>query len=84
MKRVVELYVIDQTDSGKALKCSAKSDGKDLFFLPKSQIKPYGTVRKGQINKFDIPEWLALKHWQICGKEEFEAEKQRRKEAGLE
>jgi hypothetical protein len=77
MKRTVDIYVIEQTSSGKALKCSRNAKGEDVFYLPKSQVKPYGPVKKNQFAKFDIPEWLCLKHWQICGREEFEAEKRR-------
>ncbi len=80
MKRTVEIYVIDQTKTGKAIKCSMNQDGSDAFFLPKSQIKPYSVVRKNAICRFDIPEWLCLQHVQICGKEDFEAEKQRLRE----
>ncbi len=80
MKRTVEIYVIEQTSSGKAIKCSMSKSGEASFFLPKSQIKPYGSVRKHAFMKFDIPEWLCLQHWQICGREEFEAEKERLKE----
>lgn len=80
MKRTVDIFVIDQTSSGKALKCSMKHDGSDAFFLPKSQLKPFGTVRKDHFCKFDVPEWLCVQHWQICGREEFEAEKSRRAE----
>jgi hypothetical protein len=80
MKRIIEIYVIDALPSGKAIKCSAKPDEKDSFILPKSQIKPFGTVRKKQVVKFEIPEWLYLSHWQLCGLAAFEEEKQRRKE----
>lgn len=79
MTKTVEIYVIEQTEGGKAIKCSATEDGADAFFLPKSQIKPYGTVRKNCKARFDIPDWLHLKHWQLCGREAFEEEKQRSK-----
>lgn len=80
MKRTLQIYVIDQTPSGKAIKCAMQETGEDSFFLPKSQIQPHGSVRKNQFNAFDVPEWLALQHWQICGREAFEEEKRRRAE----
>ncbi len=80
MKRKVDIFVIEQTESGKAIKCSMKEDGKDSFFLPKATITPTGIVRKGHTCEFAIPDWLYLQHWQLCGREAFEAEKLRRKE----
>lgn len=79
MKQIeIEVLVIEQTESGKALKCSMREDGGETFFLPKGQIKPIGKVKKGQKAKFSMPEWLYLKHRQMCGDEAFEAEKSRR------
>lgn len=83
MTKTVEIYVIDQTKTGAAIKCSMRDDGSHPFFLPKSQIKPYGTVRKNSAQRFDIPDWLYLQHWQLCGREAFDEEKKRLQEYGM-
>ena len=75
MTKTVDIYVIDETSSGKAIKCSMTSSGEDPFYLPKSQIKPHGSVKKANFNKFDIPDWLFLEHRQMCGTEAFEERK---------
>jgi hypothetical protein len=79
MKRTLDLYVIGQSKAGNSIKCSMTADGKQPFYLPKSQIKPYGIVRKNQMNKFDVPEWLCLSHRQICGDEAYDEEMDRKR-----
>ena len=76
----VKVFVIEQTESGKAIKCSVDSGQDEPFFLPKSQIKPMGIVKKLAMCEFDIPKWLYLNHRQLCGDEAFEEEKRRREE----
>lgn len=80
MTKTLDILVIEETKKGTGIKCSMSADGSYPFFLPKSQIKPYGPVRKGQFAKFDIPNWLWVQHWQLCGRVEFEAEKARKQE----
>ncbi len=79
-KRTVSIYVIEETSTGKGIRCSMSDDGEDTFFLAKSQIKPLGKVKKHAFCDFEIPEWMCLNHWQICGREAFEAEKERKKQ----
>lgn len=81
MTKTVEIYVIEQTKTGTGIKCAMGENCESVFFLPKSQIKPYGTVRKKQFTKFDIPDWLWRQHWQLCGREIFEQEKQHRRDS---
>jgi len=75
----VRVYVIEETESGKGIKCSAEASMEDAFFMPKSQIKPTGKVTKGAFHEFDVSEFIFLSHWQLCGGEAFEEEKKRRK-----
>lgn len=77
-QRKVTVFVIEQHEGGKMLKCSLRDDEKHPFFLPKSQIVPSGRVFPKNFVEFSIPEWLCLNHRQICGDEAFEAEKKRR------
>jgi hypothetical protein len=77
--RRVKVYVIDQSDAGRAIKCSMTEDMEDPFFLPKSQIEPTGKVTRKAFHEFDIAEFIYLSHWQLCGRDAFEEEKKRRK-----
>ena len=71
----IKVTVVDHTE--KSVKCEV-SGHPDAFYLPKAQIKPIGKVIRNKPAEFDIPEWLWLKHRQLCGDEAFEAEKVRR------
>lgn len=79
----VEVFVIEQTESGKAIKCSVEDDHSNHFYLSKSQIKPHGSVRKGEIAKFDIPEWMFKNHRQLCGDQVFEENKRYKEQRDL-
>lgn len=74
----ITVFVIEQTESGKAIKCSLTQEMENTFYLPKSQIKPIGKVRKAEFHEFDVAEFIFLSHWQLCGREAFEKEKARR------
>ena len=80
MTQTPEIFVIEQTKKGTGIKCAMSADCSDVFFLPKSQIKPYAVVKKRQFARFDIPNWLYLQHWQLCGRDAFEDEKQRKQD----
>ena len=77
--RTVTLIIVSATD--KAVKCYVPGKDATPFFLPKSQIKPLceGNPRRNQPCRFEIPEWLALNHRQICGDAAFEANKKDRR-----
>ena len=75
--RVVKLIVL--RERGASWECSIP--GKEpSFFLAKSQVKPVGPGphRFKEPMQLEMPEWLALKHKQICGDAAFEANKKDR------
>lgn len=76
--RVVTLIISKCTE--KAFHCAVPGDDRK-FFLPRSQVRPLGEgkPRFNQPHKFEIPEWLALNHRQICGDDAFEENKAREK-----
>ena len=79
--RVVTLIISKHTE--KAFHCAVP--GNDMkFWLPRSHVKPAGTdngtPRFNQPHRFEIPEWLALNHRQLCGDDAFEENKARKKQ----
>jgi hypothetical protein len=76
--RVVTMIISDYTE--KAFHCAIPGDERK-FYLPRAHVRPLGDgkARFNQPYKFEIPEWLALNHRQICGDDAFEENKARKK-----
>ncbi len=55
-------------------------DGRESFYLAKSQITPSGPVKKKSWHAFDVSEFAWKSHRQLCGDEIFEKEKLRRQQ----
>lgn len=79
MTKRIKVYVIDQTEGGKSIKCAPNDEMEDIFHLAKSQITPIGKVRKMSFCEFDATDFIYLSHWQLCGREAYDAEKAKRR-----
>lgn len=77
-EKTVKVFVLDQSESGKAVECAMCEGAEPTFWLPKKSIRPLGKVRRHAEAQFVIPEWLWLSHRQLCGDQAFEAEKRRK------
>ena len=77
-EKTVTVWVLDQSESGRAIECALCEGATPTFWLPKKSITPLGKVRRHCEATFTLPEWLWLSHRQLCGDQLFEAEKRRK------
>lgn len=75
--KVYKVDIVDQTVA--AIKCTLRGDTSE-FWLPKAHIITTCTPMEGPMAyEVGVPDWLALKHRQLCGDEAFEAAKAKAK-----
>lgn len=65
--RIVEMTV--EPHNERSFICQVPGDDRKFYLPRKDYVKPLGG------GKYEIPEWLALKHRQICGDEAYEKAK---------